>query len=353
MVIGRPADNADMPLNFRARLLSTCRVILLAGFAAAFDGCGGGGGLAQLPPVTPQQAATVSKAVKATTFYVQLHPADAPNRALLQTLHDQWHAGGIRMDYIVGNFAFYDALIADANAVGMKLDLITPYGTADSTPASYAAAVATAAQRYAGNSITWEIYNEPNLNFPSSLGSGLDGYVALAKSTALAIRAADKSATIITGGTGGNDTKDFSFAIAAGKALAPYVDGVSIHPYSIDYDSFGSAIVEVNAATGLTGIHLRVGRQQPNRPPRGHAERSRTLRRCSACTSIKSNRTKSPAATRIGVSKTARGKHSRRERSSSGCRFSRVLSLSAARRLPAGLRDRRRRANHRYLDPAA
>jgi len=251
-VIGRPADNADMPVNFRARLLSTCRVILLAGFAAAFDGCGGGGGLAQLPPVTPQQAATVSKAVKATTFYVQLHPADAPNRALLQTLHDQWHAGGIRMDYIVGNFAFYDALIADANAVGMKLDLITPYGTADSTPASYAAAVATAAQRYAGNSITWEIYNEPNLNFPSSLGSGLDGYVALAKSTALAIRAADKSATIITGGTGGNDTKDFSFAIAAGKALAPYVDGVSIHPYSIDYDSFGSAIVEVNAATGLT-----------------------------------------------------------------------------------------------------
>jgi hypothetical protein len=133
-----------------------------------------------------------------------------------------------------------------------KLDLITPYGTPAINPASYAAAAGSAAARYAGQHLTWEIYNEPNLLLTANLGTGVSGYIALAKATAIAIRANDPTATIITGGTGGPDTTKFTYAIAAGQALAPYVDGVSIHPYGIDYGSFGSAIVEVAAATKLT-----------------------------------------------------------------------------------------------------
>ncbi len=81
--------------------------------------------------------------------------------------------------------------------------------------------------------------------------SAVPNYVALAKPTALAIRANDPSALILSGGTSGRD-EHFPFAIAAGIALAPYVDGVSIHPCGIDYNSMSSAIVEVSLATAKT-----------------------------------------------------------------------------------------------------
>jgi hypothetical protein len=217
----------------------------------ALVNCHSGNGLANLPAVTPQQAAAVARTVPATVFYVEIHPADNPTPAMLALIRNTWHAGGIRIDYVFGNEKFYDGLVAAARTLGLKLDLITPYGQPSMNAAAYAKAAGVAAARYAGLGIVWEIYNEPNILLAPSLGTGLAGYVALAKATALAIRANDPSATIITGGTGGADNTDFTYAIAAGKALAPYVDGVSIHPYGIDYGSFGAAVVEVHAATGL------------------------------------------------------------------------------------------------------
>jgi GH35 family endo-1,4-beta-xylanase len=129
--------------------------------------------------------------------------------------------------------------------------LTTPYTSIGSDLRAYVQAVGLAVRRYAGHGLIWEIYNEPDLLYGEDVNVGVPEYLALAKPTALAIRANDSTALILTGGTSGRD-EGFPFAKAAGKALAPYVDGVSIHPYGIDYNSMGSAVVEVSLATGKT-----------------------------------------------------------------------------------------------------
>jgi hypothetical protein len=207
--------------------------------------------LTKLPPVTPAQAGAVSSDVTAISYFVELHPADAPDVPMLRKIHDRWHAGGVRIDYIPGNDAFYDALVSNTHGVGLKLSLTTPYTSTGSDVGTYARIVGAAAKRYAGSGIIWEIYNEPDLLYGEDVNVGVANYVALAKPTALAIRASDSTALILTGGTSGRD-EGFPFAIAAGAALAPYVDGVSIHPYGIDYNSMGSAVVKVSLATGKT-----------------------------------------------------------------------------------------------------
>jgi hypothetical protein len=169
-------------------------------------GCNGGSGLVKLPPVTPAQANAITSHVKATDYYVVMHPSDAPDIATLRTIHDQWHARGIRMDDVDGDPPLYDGLVANALAVGLKVLLITPYTTAGGTPDAYARVVGAAAQRYAGHGITWEIYNEPDSRLDKRLGVGLAGYIALAKATAIAIRANDPQETILTGGTSGIDS---------------------------------------------------------------------------------------------------------------------------------------------------
>jgi hypothetical protein len=240
-------------MKSQRRLSGTFVFFAAAALASSlvFTGCNGGNGLAKLPPVSPAQVNAITSRVKATDYYVVMHPSDAPDLATLRTLHDQWHARGIRMDYVDGDPWLYDALITNALAAGLKILLITPYTTPGGTVDAYAQAVGTAARRYAGRGLTWEIYNEPDSRLDKSLGAGLAGYITLAKATANAIRANDPGATILTGGTSGIDSPHFTFAIAAAKALAPYVDGASIHPYGIDYGSFGSAVAEVATATGL------------------------------------------------------------------------------------------------------
>lgn len=211
--------------------------------------CNTGDGLIHLPPVTPGQAAIVAAHVTTTGYYVEFHPLDAPNLSMLHQVHDQWHASGIRIDYIPGNNAFYDGLVSNARHVGLKVVFTTPYTSLGSSVAAYAQNAGIAAKRYAGLGLTWEIYNEPDLLYGEDPNVAVPQYVALAIPTALAIRANDPTALILTGGTSGRD-EYFPFAIAAGIALAPYVDGVSIHPYGIDYNSMGAAVVHVSLATG-------------------------------------------------------------------------------------------------------
>jgi hypothetical protein len=217
------------------------------GTCVLFVGCNGGNGLIQLPPVTPAQAATTR--VTTTGYFVELHPLDAPGLPMLRQIHDQWHASGIRIDYTPTNDTFYDALVSNARRVGLKVAFTTPYASLNSDVAAYARSAGIAAKRYAGLGMIWEIYNEPDLLYGEDVDVAVPQYVALAKPTALAIRANDATALILTGGTSGRD-EHFPFAIAAGKALAPYVDAVSIHPYGIDYNSMGAAVVEVSLATG-------------------------------------------------------------------------------------------------------
>lgn len=219
--------------------------------AVMLASCNGGNGLTQLPPVTPAQAATVSSKVATTDYYVELHPQDAPDLAMLKKIHDVWKASGIRIDYIVGLNTFYDQLVADAAAVGLKVAFSTPYTNHEPDVTAYAQSMGASAKRYAGDGITWEIYNEPDLNFGEDPVTSVAKYVALAQPTALALKGGDPGALVLSGGTSGKD-RDFVFAIAAGKALAPYVDGVAIHPYGVDYNSMGAAVVDVSLATGKT-----------------------------------------------------------------------------------------------------
>jgi len=78
---------------------------------------------------------------------------------MLTTIHDQWHAGGIRMEYNPG--------------VGIKVAFITPSTTTPANVTAYAQAAGAAAKRYAGGGIIWEIYNEPDLLFGEDINVGL------------------------------------------------------------------------------------------------------------------------------------------------------------------------------------
>jgi hypothetical protein len=123
---------------------------------------------------------------------------------------------------------------------------------APADPARFATFAAAAARRYAPQGVhTWEIWNEPNIvNFwlPAADPAA---YVALVRATALVIRAADPTATLISGGlapapSAGGSVGQLAFLAAfarlGGLAL---VDAVGYHPFSFpvppDYGSTWNA----------------------------------------------------------------------------------------------------------------
>jgi hypothetical protein len=67
---------------------------------------------------------------------------------------------------------------------------------------------------------------------------------------AQAIRAADSSATIVTGGTSGDDSSiGFPYNVTLGRGVGPYIDGVGIHPYGVAPSAFASAVSQVSDET--------------------------------------------------------------------------------------------------------
>ena len=83
-------------------------------------------------------------------------------------------------------------------------------------------------KHYKGNSIMWEIWNEPNIGswkpYPNA-----DNYYKLAMKTITAIKSVDKNAFIIAPALSGVDYDYLNYL--GENNLFNYIDAVSIHPY--------------------------------------------------------------------------------------------------------------------------
>ncbi len=155
----------------------------------------------------------------------------------------------VRMDFAwsavestkgVYNLSNLDALVASLAARGMTLHLILDYGnrlyppTGDAAfvsttvPAFAACAKATAAH-FVGKGVTFEIWNEANLeHFWMSAPSASD-YAALANATIAAVHAGDPSAKVSTTGVSGYDFAFVRGYLAGGGADG--ADAIGVHPY--------------------------------------------------------------------------------------------------------------------------
>ena len=110
-----------------------------------------------------------------------------------------------------------------------------PAGTAIFTPPTdpqdYADLLGMLAARYVGaQSLTWEIWNEPNLIEFWATGPNPVQYTALLRRAYTAIKAVAPGATVLAGSIAFNDRPYLEGMYAAGAAGA--FDGLAIHPYT-------------------------------------------------------------------------------------------------------------------------
>lgn len=149
----------------------------------------------------------------------------------------------------------YDALVAAAEAEGLRFLFILDYGNylyggypkavvSDAGRAAFAAFAEAAAQRYGGRGHTWEIWNEPNS--PSFwIGSRVrpnpEQYALLVQAAVPALRRADPNGKIVIGAVfygdltpaamfGAIEAPEFLRRLAA-TGVFPSVDAVSAHFY--------------------------------------------------------------------------------------------------------------------------
>jgi hypothetical protein len=138
----------------------------------------------------------------------------------------------------VYDFSAYDRLLNVMKTAGIKPLWILDYGhteyqngppTTAEARAAFAKWAAAAVSHFKGESILWEIWNEPNLEGFWKPRPDPAAYKTLAIETAQAMKEADPTCRIIAPGVSG---VDFQFL---GQVLSPellsLVDGVSVHPY--------------------------------------------------------------------------------------------------------------------------
>ena len=182
---------------------------------------------------------------------VELAPRLGVNIHLLQDDHalDLAHAAGfgfVRMDMLWadverrGRYRFfpYDRLLRALEARGMGVLWILDYGHPDhggSTPrmpqdvAAFGRFAEAAAAHFKGRNVRYEIWNEPNASqfwkpFPNA-----SEYAILLREAVAAIRRADPSAKVSSGGLSRFDTA--FLARAVDPSLAAGLTAIGVHPY--------------------------------------------------------------------------------------------------------------------------
>jgi len=173
------------------------------------------------------------------------------NIHLLQDDHslDLAHAAGfgfVRMDMLWANversgryrFFPYDRLLRALEARGMGVLWILDYGHPDhggSTPRAPQDVVAfgrfaeAAAGHFKGRNVRYEIWNEPNTSEFWKPSPNPTEYAALLREAVAAIRRADPSAKVSSGGLSRFDTAFLSRAVD--PSLAAGLTAIGVHPY--------------------------------------------------------------------------------------------------------------------------
>jgi hypothetical protein len=138
------------------------------------------------------------------------------------------------------DFSNHDALVASLAARGMTLHLILDYGnrfyppTGDAafvsvTVPAFAAYAKAAAAHFAGKGVTFEIWNEANLEHFWMATPSPSDYAALAKAAIAAMHEGDPSAKVSTTGVSGYDFAFVRGYLAGGGADG--ADAIGVHPY--------------------------------------------------------------------------------------------------------------------------
>jgi hypothetical protein len=196
--------------------------------------------------------------------------ADGPDRyswARLDQVVSRAKAYGLQ---ILGVLAYSPAWARPAGCVSDKC--------APADPAAFATFARAAAQRYAPQGVhTWEIWNEQNTTGFWKPAPDARAYTSLVAATAPAIRKADRSAVVVSGGlaavpTGGAQIGQLDFLdqmLAAG--VAPSVDAIGYHPYTYPFPASykatwptGTAWNKIrDTATSFASVFARRGVSKP------------------------------------------------------------------------------------------
>ncbi|MDF3056532.1 MAG: hypothetical protein K0R17_747 [Rariglobus sp.] len=149
----------------------------------------------------------------------------------------------------VYDFSKYDRIMADCKARGLKVVGCLAfsnklYGHAKDEPGrtAYAKFAAAMVERYKGQDIVWEIWNEPNtMTFWGKHGKKgnskdyADEYLGLVKAAVPAMKKADPKCIILGGSVSNMWTESYKwmdFIFEAG-VLKTGIDGWSVHPYGL------------------------------------------------------------------------------------------------------------------------
>jgi hypothetical protein len=230
-------------------------VVVLAGVMA----------LAVMPALAGQRDATVSAAVGVPDVGSQQPSIAWESPAQMNADLDAMVGAGmtwVRADLYWstiesqrGKFAWsaIDTFVHAAQSRGLRVLAIADYtpawarsGPTDkyppNDPADYAAFVQAAAQRYAPMGVhAWEIWNEPNMAMFWAPRADPVAYTAMLKLAGAAIKRADASATVVTGGLSpasdnGRDVAPQTFlASIYAHGGGGSFDAVGYHPYSYPY----------------------------------------------------------------------------------------------------------------------
>jgi len=147
--------------------------------------------------------------------------------------------GGVEREKGVYNFGGYDALTEGCEKRGIRILYILDYSNklyesdrsvrTEEGREAFARFAETAAKRYAGKGILWEIWNEPNLNHFWSPQPSVDDYCALVETTVPLVRKADPSGVIAAPATSGIPFEWLENCFK--KGLLEWIDVLTVHPY--------------------------------------------------------------------------------------------------------------------------
>jgi hypothetical protein len=173
-------------------------------------------------------------------------------------------------------WAGFDRVVDAANARGLKVLPILAYTVPWARPAgcndpmcppadngAFANFASQAVQRYGPKGVhVWEVWNEPNLNGFWKSGPNASAYVNLLRATYPAIKQADSTATVISGGLASTDSSSgvpqltyLQQIYAAGGR--PYFDAVGYHPYSFPVPASYNADWNAWSKMGITATSIR------------------------------------------------------------------------------------------------
>jgi hypothetical protein len=133
----------------------------------------------------------------------------------------------------------YDALTKGCTERGIHIVYILDYSNklyeedrsvrTEEGRKAFAAFAETAAKRYAGKGVLWEIWNEPNLKQFWNPQPSAEDYCKLVEETAPRIRAADPGSQVVAGATSQIPMSWLEDCFKAG--LLKWIDVLSVHPY--------------------------------------------------------------------------------------------------------------------------